>query len=277
MASFLSLPGELRNRIYFLILTADGSLPPDDNETYLVLSMGVEASPCIQNIAIDSRSRQRKDGHVAFLSACRLVNREATPLICRLRPMMLFVRPESNILEPTLVNIFELTFASSPLSNLLDDGRLSHNFRSIQNIEVSLAVAPQNRLIRDMGLNLRPLKDLHKPDSCHIKLYYEMASAWHGGAWKMLQYLLDQVSCEGLEVFRSLTFSTKLLHMTSLGWSARVDDFAEPDIDAPDEHILTAVQRIMFPQYGVPTEWDEVVKGEAARRITFYPQKHLAP
>ena len=64
--------------------------------------------------------------------------------------------------------------------------------------------------------------------------------------------------------------------MSSKGWSPRADEFAEPDIDAPDECILTAVERFVSKRYGEPTEWDEVVKGEAARRITFYPQKHLA-
>ncbi|MDI1492458.1 MAG: hypothetical protein OHK93_003672 [Ramalina farinacea] len=279
MASFLGLPGELRNSIYVVLFTADGKVP-HDIASYLAPPTCTEAllsRSRAQKRAIKRRSRQRKDGHVAFLRTCKLVNREATPLLYRHRPLMLALRPNSYILERGLVKIFELTFASKPRSYLLNCGHLLHSLRTIQNIELSIALAPQAESIRDMRFNLLPLKGLHKPNSCHFKLHYDMSFTWGGGTTTMLEQLLDGVSCKGLEVFKSLTFSSKLLNMSSNGWSARVDDFAEPDIDAPDECIMTAVEKFLSPQYGPPTEWNEAVKGEAARRITFYPQKHLAP
>lgn len=279
MASFLDLPGELRNPIYVSLLTADDNLKRDDIATYLAPPTCAEASPSrdsVQNVAIKSQLRQRKDGRVAFLGACRLINREATPLLYKLRPLRLSLRPKSYTSEPTLVKVFELTFASLPRSYLLNCGCLSQNLRSVQNVELSLATAPQAQSITDMRLDLSPLKDLHNPNSCHVKLYYDMSSAWHGGTTTMLKQLLGEGSREGLEVFSSLTFSTKLLNMSPTGWSACAEEFAEPDIDAPDEFIMNDVERTMPPRYGEATEWDEVVVGEAARRITFYPHKYRA-
>lgn len=278
MASFLGLPGELRNSIYVLLLTADDNPQHDDIATYLAPSTCAEASSsrdCIRDLGIRSQSRERKDGPVAFLRTCRLVNREATPLLYKFRSLMLSLRPNSYTPE-RVVKIFELTFASLPRSYLLNCGRFSHSLRSIQNVELSLAVAPQARCIMETRSNLLPLKNLQNPNSCHFKLYYDWSFVWEVGTRRILRQLLDGVSCEGLEVFKSLIFSTKLLNMSSNGWSPRAYDFEEPDIDAPDERIMTTVERILSPQYGEPTEWDEVVKGEAARRITFYPQKYLA-
>ena len=277
MASFLTLPGELRNGIYVLLVTADDFQQYDDIASYLAPPTCTEALTrgVVRKLAVQWRSQQRRDGHVAILRTCRLVNWEATPLLYRLRPLMLSLRPNSYNLEH-VVKIFELAFASLPRSHLLNCGRLSHSLRSIQNLELSLALAPQAQSIQEMRSNLLPLKDLLNPNSCHFKLYYDMSFAWVQGTTTILQQLLDGVSCEGLEVFKSLTFSTKLINMSSNGWSTRAEDFAEPNIDAPDEQILTTVERIMSPQYGAATEWEEIVKGEAARRITFYPQKYLS-
>ena len=182
MASFLSLPAELRNGIYVLLATADDSPQYDDIATYLAPSTCAQASPsrdCFRGLGIKSRSRQRKDGLVAFLRTCKLVNQEATPLLYKFRPLMLSLRPESYKWE-RIVKIFELTLASLPRSYLLNCGRFSHSLRSIQNVELSLAIAPQAESIVEMRSNLLPLKNLHKPNSCHFKLYYDMSFTWGG-------------------------------------------------------------------------------------------------
>ena len=234
------LPHELRDKIYVL-LAASTDLPDDE----AIKSVGFRGG--LYNIDMSEQPatvRSAKHSSVAFLTTCRMIQHEFSPVMLRYVPLKLSMGLQSQL--------------TSPKAQLLTQ---------IRNVEITINITERVDLLGLLCKRLTVLRSLEKPEMCHIRLNCYNQGFGSNTRIEDLPSRLLKMLGEIVRRFKSLEFSTK--HCCSGYHVSPIPGPPRYSSHLAHQAMMDAVQREMDGFHGEIVSAEGFVDGERTKRLVF--------